>query len=281
VQEFSDKVAVVTGAASGIGLAMSELFAREGMRVVMADIEAEALRDAHQTLVTGGATALAVECDVADPQAVESLAERAVEHFGAIHLACNNAGVFVGGHLWEASLDDYRWLVEVNQFGVINGIRSFVPRMIANGEPCHLVNTASMAALTSMPYSGIYNMTKHAVLALSECLYHELSLSAPQVGVSCLCPELVATGIGRSQRNRPAELADAPHSETRVLADESIVSSTAAGAAPSVLAARVLQAVRDQQFYVLSEDGWRDTAHARLDDIRNAANPRLLPPELD
>jgi NAD(P)-dependent dehydrogenase (short-subunit alcohol dehydrogenase family) len=280
MQGFQGRVAIVTGAASGIGLALCQVFAEQGMKIVLADVEQEALTAAADSIEALGVECLAVVCDVSDPQAVEELAALTVQTFGAIHIACNNAGVFAGGTLWESSLDDYEWLIAVNQYGVINGIRSFVPRMIDNGEPCHLVNTASMAALTSMPFSGIYNMTKHAVLALSETLFHELSLMAPQVGVSCLCPEAVATGIGHSQRNRPETLSDTPASDGRSLAEEAIVSTAAGGKSPRVLAERVLQGIRDQQFYLLSEDTWRDTANARLEDIGGASNPRLLPPEI-
>jgi NAD(P)-dependent dehydrogenase (short-subunit alcohol dehydrogenase family) len=280
MQDLKGRVAIVTGAASGIGLALAKVFAREGMKVVMADIEAEALGKAAADVQAGATEVLAVECDVGDAESVERLASTCVDHFGAIHIACNNAGVFAGGELWQASLDDYQWLVRVNQFGVINGIRSFVPRMIANGEPCHMVNTASMAAVTSMPFSGIYNMTKHAVLSLSETLFHELSFTAPQVGVSCLCPEAFDTGIAQSQRNRPEELADAPPSDGRLLAEEAIVATTEAGKDPGPLAERVLQAIKDGQFYIMSEDGWRETANARLDDIRERQNPRFMPPEL-
>jgi short-subunit dehydrogenase len=134
--------------------------------------------------------------------------------------------------------------------------------------------------VTSMPFSGIYNMTKHAVLALSETLFHELSLMAPQVGVSCLCPEAVDTAIAHSDRNRPAGLSDTPASDGRTLAEDAIVTTTAAGKSPRILAERVLQGIRDQQFYLLSDDAWRDTANARLDDIRDGVNPRLLPPEI-
>ena len=169
----------------------------------------------------------------------------------------------------------------MNVYGVINGIRSFVPRMIASGEPCHIVNTASMAALTNMPFSGIYNMSKHAVLSLSETLFHELALTAPQVGVSCLCPEAIDTGIAQAARNRPAELDDAPQSDGRSLAEESIVTTTEKGLPPRAMAERVLNGIREGKFYLLAEDdGWRDTANARLDDIRGASNPRLLPPEI-
>jgi NADP-dependent 3-hydroxy acid dehydrogenase YdfG len=280
MQEFKDRVALVTGAASGIGLALCEVFAEQGMKIVLADVEEEALTQAATSIEALGVQCLAAVCDVSDPEAVEELAALAVETFGAIHIACNNAGVFAGGTLWESSLDDYEWLIHVNQYGVINGIRSFVPRMIDTGEPCHLVNTASMAAVTSMPFSGIYNMTKHAVLALSETLFHELSLMAPQVGVSCLCPEAVDTAIAHSGRNRPAGLSDTPASDGRTLAEDAIVTTTAAGKSPRILAERVLQGIRDQQFYLLSDDAWRDCANARLDDIRDGVNPRLLPPEI-
>ena len=278
MQEFKDRVAVITGAASGIGLALCQRFAGEGMKIVMADVEQDSLAAAVETVA---APCLTVVCDVSDPQAVEELAQAAEEKFGTVHILCNNAGVFSGGTLWESGLDDYEWLVRVNQFGVINGIRSFVPRMIAHGKQGHIVNTASMAGLTSMPFSGIYNMTKHAVVCLSETLFHELSLLAPQLGVSCLCPEAINTGIARSDRNRPAKLEESPESDGRTLAEQSLSATTAAGKDPMVMADRVLQGIREQKFYLIcEEDGWRTTANARLDDIRAAQNPRLLPPEV-
>ena len=280
MQEFVGRVAVVTGAASGIGLVLCKKFAELGCRVVLADIEAPALAAAEAEVAALGADTLAIPCNVSDADAVEQLAQQCVDHFGAIHIACNNAGVFTGGHLWEASRGDYDWLIQVNQYGVINGIRSFIPRMLANGQECHMVNTASMAAVTTTPYAGIYHMTKHAVLALSECLYHELAISAPQIGVSCLCPELFSTGIGNSERNRPAHWGDALDTESRSLATEAIVATVATGKDPRELAERVLQAMAGRQFYILSEDFWRDAAHTRLDDVRMARNPTLVMPEV-
>ena len=280
MKDFKGRVAVVTGAASGIGLALARVFAEQGMQLVLADIEEAPLQSVLAEVDALGATAIARVCDVGDASAVGELAEATLENFGDVHIVCNNAGVFTGGQLWEASLDDFDWLVRVNQYGVINGIRSFIPRMIAGGEPGHMINTASMAAVTSMPFSGIYNMTKHAVLCLSETLFHELSLSAPQIGVSCLCPEAFATGIAHSERNRPTSLADAPVSDGRQLAEDSIVATTAAGKDPRIMAERVLQAIIDEQFYILSDDAWRETANARLEDIRTGTNPRLLPPAL-
>ena len=280
MQEFEGRVSVVTGAASGIGLALCKKFAEQGCRVVLADIEAPALAAAEAEVAALGADTLAIPCNVSDADAVEQLAQQCVDHFGAIHIACNNAGVFTSGELWEASRGDYDWLIQVNLYGVINGIRSFIPRMLANGQECHMVNTASMAALTTTPCSGIYHMTKHAVLALSECLYHELAISAPHVGVSCLCPELFSTGIGNSERNRPAQWGDALGSESRSLATEAIMAAVATGKDPRELAERVLQAVTGRQFYILSEDAWRDAAHSRLDDVRMARNPTLVMPEV-
>ncbi len=280
MKDFANRVAIVTGAAGGIGLALCKKFASHGCRVVLADIEQEALSEAEREVAALGVATLAVVCDVSDAQSVDALAQQTIDRFGAIHIVCNNAGVFVGGHLWEATLDDFDWLTGVNQYGVVHGIRSFIPHMIASGEECHMVNTASMAAVTTMPYSGIYHMTKHAVLALSECLYHELSLTAPQVGVSCLCPELFDTGIGKSERNRPSALNDAPTSDSRSFASEAIVATTATGKDPAELAERVFQAIVEKQFYILSEDTCREAAHSRLDDVRVARNPTLFVPEI-
>ena len=206
MQDFSGKTAVITGGASGIGRAMGELFARQGMNVVLADIEQEPLDAAVAAIQGDGHSCMGLLTDVSKADDVERLAATAMARFGGIHVACNNAGVFTGGLLWQESVADYQWLMDVNVWGVIHGIRSFVSRMQAQGEECHVVNTASMAALTAMPYSGIYHMTKHAVLGMSESLFHELAFHAPKVKVSVLCPELVRTRIGFAKRNRPEHL---------------------------------------------------------------------------
>lgn len=281
MQDFQGKTAVITGGASGIGLAMGETFAAAGMNIVLADIEEQPLAQAASQLQQQGANCIGVVTDVANADAVQTLADKAVAEFGAIHVACNNAGVFTGGLLWEESLADYRWVLDVNLWGVIHGIRSFLPIMQAQDCECHMVNTASMAALTSMPYSGIYNMSKHAVLALSESLYHELSFHSPQVKLSVLCPEAINTGIAEAERNRPghySDTGDIVDSEARKLVMDSLAASVAGGIGPEVMAQRVLQAIRDEQFYILSDDGWRNTANARLDDIREARNPTFTPP---
>ncbi len=277
MDNFKDKVAVITGAASGIGLELARAFAYQGTKLVLADIEADALAAAAAELEARTDTAHQV-CDVSQAESVEALANFAEERFGAVHIVCNNAGVFAGGHLWEATLEDYQWLMNVNVWGVIHGIRSFVPRLAKHGEAAHILNTASMAAVTSMPFSGIYNMSKHAVLALSESLYHELSFTYPQIGVSCLCPELFNTGIADAARNRPQALAKVNPSDSRDAAHQAINEGVKAGKDPKEVAERALQAILNNQFYILSEDAWRKTANTRLEDVRLARNPTFDPP---
>lgn len=281
MESFSGKTAVVTGAASGIGFALAERFAREGMRVVLADIEEAALDSAVAKITDTGAEAIGVVTDVSKAADVAALAERARSEFGGVHVACNNAGVFAGGLLWEESLADYQWLMDVNIWGVIHGIRTFIPIMLEQDTECHLVNTASMAALCAMPFAGIYHMTKHAVLALSESLHHELEVTSEKVKVSVLCPELIKTGIGTCERNRPTQYSkpgDIVESDARQLVLDSINEGIETAIDPSVMAERVIAAIRSGTFYILSEDGWRETAHQRMDDIRTGQNPVLAPP---
>jgi len=281
MKDFAGRVAVVTGAASGIGFALAERFAQEGMRVALADVEATALERATQRLADRGAEVVSVLTDVSRPEQVQALADRTLEAFGAVHVVCNNAGVFTGGRVWEAPLDDFEWLMGVNVYGVIHGIRTFVPILLEQGEVGHVVNTASMAAVTAMPWTGIYFMTKHAVLSLSETLYHELTLLDAKVGVSVVCPELVSTDIDRSDRNRPDAFrlaATETSDETRKLVNEQLSAGVQSGIPPAGIAERTLEAVRDNRFYVLAEDVWRDTCNIRLEDIRLARNPTFAPP---
>ncbi|MEM9255322.1 MAG: SDR family NAD(P)-dependent oxidoreductase [Pseudomonadota bacterium] len=282
MNEFESKTAVVTGAASGIGLQMATVFAEQGMKVVLADIEQDKLDEAVTHVAALGADAIGVPTDVGSGKSVAELCRAAVDRFGGVQLLCNNAGVYTGGQLWEQTEDDYEWLMRVNQWGIIHGIRHFVPQMIAQGDECHIVNTASMAGMCTLPYAGIYHMTKHAALALSECLYHELSLAAPQISVSCLCPELVNTGIAASSRNRPKALADENVTDMQLMSMTAITDATADSLHPRVLAERVLQAIKDQVFYVLppADNPWRGTANARLDDVRLARNPTFAPPAI-
>jgi NAD(P)-dependent dehydrogenase (short-subunit alcohol dehydrogenase family) len=281
MEEFEGRVAVVTGAASGIGFALAKGFGAERMKVVLADVETTALEGAARELETLGVECLAVPTDVTRADDVHRLAERAVDSFGAVHVVCNNAGIFgTGGPAWQVSVEDYEWTLGVNVWGVIHGVRTFVPLLLAHGEPGHVVNTASMAAVTSFPFAGAYVMSKHAVLALSECLYHELTARGARIGVSALCPEGVATRIDRAERNRPPHLKapEEPSGPEAELVQGGIVETVRTGTPPDEIAARTLRAIREERFYVLSEDAWRGSAETRLEDVRLARNPTLSPP---
>jgi NAD(P)-dependent dehydrogenase (short-subunit alcohol dehydrogenase family) len=277
MEELSGKVAVVTGGASGIGLAMGRAFARAGMRVVLADIEAGALDKAMADLPEG-TEALAVTCDVSDGAQVDDLRDRAVERFGAVHVVCNNAGVSAGGPIWEHSLDDWQWVMGVNFWGVVHGVRAFTPLMIEQGEG-HIVNTASMAGLTSPPFMGIYNVTKHAVVTLSETLFADLELAgAPGVGVSVLCPGWVQTRIHEAGRNRPVT-AGAPGLAAGAEAGETSGFSEVVGALiaggldPADVAQQVLDAVRTRRFYILTHPEWSSMISGRTDRIVRGDDP--------
>jgi NAD(P)-dependent dehydrogenase (short-subunit alcohol dehydrogenase family) len=279
MKELRGKVAVVTGAASGIGRALAERFGSEGMRVVLADVDATALGGAERALRDAGVATLAVPTDVTRADSVSALAERALAGFGAVHVVCNNAGVFAAGPSWQAPLSDYEFVLGVNVWGVIHGIRTFVPLLLEQGEG-HVVNTASMAALTSMPLTGAYTMSKHAVLALSETLYHEVH--GRGIGVSALCPEAIATGIGHSERVRPPHLqrktgeAEGPEF---ALVENAIRTTIAKGLAPAHIADRVVRAIREDRFYVLpDEDPWLAACQVRLEDVRLRRNPTLAVP---
>ncbi len=282
MNEFGNKTAVVTGAASGIGLELAKVFAEQGMNVVLADIEQSKLTEAVDAVAALGVDAIGVLTDVGSGESVAALCQASVDRFGSVQVLCNNAGVYTGGHLWEQTEDDYEWLIRVNQWGVIHGLRHFVPQMISQGDECHIVNTSSMASMCAMPFAGAYHMTKHAVLALSECLFHELAMTAPQIDVSCLCPELVNTGIAASARNRPADLGEENITEMQKMSMTAITDATAGSLPPRVLADRVLQAIKDKVFYILppADNPWRDTANIRLEDLRLVRNPTFAPPAI-
>jgi NAD(P)-dependent dehydrogenase (short-subunit alcohol dehydrogenase family) len=205
MKDLKSRTAVITGAASGFGRELAILCAADGMNVVLADRDEPGMRGTVE-LLPAGAQSLCVRCDVSRPADVENLAGEAVKKFGAVHLLFNNAGVAVAGPAWTATLDDWKWSIDVNLMGVVHGIRSFVPRMLAQGDECHIVNTASVAGLLSVPGSAVYCVTKHGVVTLSEVLHHDLQLANAKIGVSVLCPAFVNTGIGESERNRPPEL---------------------------------------------------------------------------
>jgi NAD(P)-dependent dehydrogenase (short-subunit alcohol dehydrogenase family) len=268
MEELTGKVAVVTGAASGIGLAMTKTFLADGMRVVMADIEASALEAAALELGTD-AEVETVVCDVSDAGAVDALRDRTLDRFGGVHVVCNNAGVAGGGPIWAQTKADWDWVLGVNLWGVINGITSFTPLLIEQGEG-HIVNTASVAGLISMPWGGTYNVSKHGVVTLSETLWADLQLAgAPNVGVSVLCPGWVQTRIHESGRNRPvAEGAEraAPTEEQQAMMAH-VGGLIAEGLNPLQVAGMVRDAVREQRFYILTHPTWNGLLSDRFDRI--------------
>jgi len=273
MRDLAGKVAVVTGAASGIGRALTERFARAGMKVVLADVEEGALAAAARELEAGGAETLAVRTDVSREDDVEALARRAYERFGAVHVVCNNAGVALAGPVWEHSLDDWRWLLGVNLWGVVHGIRSFVPRMLEKKTRGHIVNTASVAGLTSAPGLGVYNVSKHAVVTLSETLAKDLAMAGASIKVSVLCPGFVNTRILDSSRNRPAAFgAERP----RPADLEPIIRSLiAAGMSPADVAQHVLRAVEEDRFYVLTHPDFTAQVKERCQDIVDGRTPSV------
>jgi NAD(P)-dependent dehydrogenase (short-subunit alcohol dehydrogenase family) len=277
MKEFKDRVAVITGAASGIGRALAEQCVQEGMRVVLADIEEPALRQAEQALKATGAHVLAVRTDVSQARDVAALAEQTLQAFGAVHLLCNNAGVGAGSTIWESTLADWQWVMGVNLWGVIHGLRVFVPIMLAQGTEGHIVNTASIAGFLRSHPSAPYQVTKHAVVALSEHLYHSLAQQQAQVGVSVLCPGWVNTQIMDSGRNRPPELQDAPGNEPLSPEREALIEdlrrAAQAGMAPQQVAEYVFRAIRAEQLYTLTHPEYNLDVQERMEDILQQRNP--------
>ena len=272
MKSFDGRVAVVTGGASGIGLALARRFASEGMRVVIGDIEAPALDGAVAELKATGAEIEGVVIDVSDADQVQMLADAAVERFGAIHIACNNAGVGGGGLSWEVPLSTWEWVLGVNLWGVIHGVRSFTPILMQQDE-AHMVNTASLAGLVAAPFMAPYNASKHAVVAISESLHHEMAMSAPQVHVSVLCPGWVNTNIYDAARNRPEHL----QAEPGALSGDLLRGVLEQGMAPDEVAGKVFAAIRDEQFWILThddaEDQWRKAVSRRTKSLEDRANP--------
>ena len=273
MQDLSGKTAVITGAASGIGLELANQCGAAGMNLVLADIETQALEVATADLTAAGYPVLAHQLDVRDLDHVRALESAARERFGNIHLLCNNAGVGAGGAV--ANPDDievWRWTIDINLWGVIYGCKVFLPAMIEHGEDAHIVNTASMAGLGSAPMMGAYNVSKYGVVALSETLTQEMQIGKTNVGVSVLCPAFVATSIADSQRNLPVELVDAapvPSSEM-----QSAIRAMVAGGIPAAaVGAAVLDAVLENKFWILTHAESHAGVTGRADQIVSGVNP--------
>ena len=263
MKTLSGRTAAITGAASGLGRAMALAFAREGMRLALADVD-EPGREETARLANG---AWCRRVDVSQAAEVDAFAASLKE----VHVVCNNAGVSPLGPLWQNTTGDWQWALGVNLWGVIHGVRAFVPRLVAQGEG-HVVNTASVAGLISPPGMGIYNVTKHAVVALSETLYQDLRMQSSPVGVSVLCPAYVPTGISDSERNRPKELAGAPVPEAMKQNLRKAVSSGKLSA--DDVARAVVAAVKEDRFYILTHPRIKGAIQARMEDILAERAPR-------
>ena len=277
MKRLDGRVAVVTGAASGIGLALCERFAAEGMKVVMADIEAGPLAAAEATVRRTAPAVLASRVDVSNADDVERLARETYDAFGAAHVVCNNAGVAVLGATHEHTLADWQWVINVNLWGVIHGVRAFLPRMLAGGDEGHIVNTASMAGLTTAPYMSVYDVTKHGVVALSEAMYKEAQVTGSPVGVSVVCPGLIDTSIMRSSRNRPESLGDAGKAGPMAQAfGQNLADRLATGYPPSEVARQVVDGIREGRFYIVpAQPEVKAGIGVRAQDLLELRNPTI------
>ncbi|HEV7617388.1 MAG TPA: SDR family oxidoreductase [Burkholderiaceae bacterium] len=290
MKNFQNKVAVITGGASGFGREFANIGARLGMKLVLADVQQDALDKAKQELEKQGAEVMAMRCDVRHTADVEALADATMARFNAVHLLFNNAGVAAGGLVWENTQTDWEWVLGVNLWGVIHGVRIFTPLMLgcANKDSSyegHIVNTASMAGLLNAPTMGVYNVSKHAVISLSESLYQDLKLIDAPIGASVLCPYFVPTGISQSHRNRPDNLKNNARPTASQLAAQAM--SDKAVTSGKVSAAQVadwtFDAIRDDKFYIYSHPGALAGVQNRMEDIvmqRNPGDPYQAVPHL-
>ena len=280
MKNFSGRVAVITGAASGFGREFARVGAQLGMRLVLADVQKEGLAETAAELEAQGAQVITQICDVRKGEQVEALARATMTSFGAVHLVFNNAGVGAGGLVWESTQADWEWVLGVNLWGVIHGVRVFTPLMLACAKDDpeyegHIVNTASMAGLLNPPTMGVYNVSKHAVVSLTESLYHDLSLVEAPIGASVLCPYFVQTGISQSHLHRPddAQSTSAPTVSQQV--SQAVLEKAVASGKVSAaeVAQRTFDAIRDQQFYVYSHPAALGNVQRRMEDIVMCRNP--------
>lgn len=275
MEHFQDKVAVITGAASGFGRAFARKGAQLGMKLVLADIDGEALSDVVEALAATGADVIGLPTDVSNGADVEALARRALDAYGKVHLLFNNAGVGASGFIWEMSANDWSWVFGVNVMGVAHGVRVFTPIMLRQDEPAHIVNTASVAGLISPPSMGVYNASKHAVVSLTETLYHDLRRVGAKVSCSVLCPAFVPTAIAEAERARPACWRnESSPSASQLLATRELRKAVRAGRLSATdIAEAAYDAVRADRFYVVTHPSIMASVHARHEDIEQLRPP--------
>jgi len=271
MKEFKDKVAVITGAASGIGFGLAERCAQEGMKVVLAGINQDNLVQAQEALSPIGATTLCVQADVANHEDIKALAQKTLKVFGAVHLLVNNVGVGAGGPVWATTLVDWQWVMNVNLWSVIYGLDVFVPIMLAQDTECHIVNTSSVAGLLPYHPCAPYQVTKHAVVALSENLYHSLADQNAKLRVSVLCPGWVKTRIMESERNRPDGLQNPPTKEPlppeHLAVLEQMQQAVEAGISPQEVADQTFRALWEDRFCILTHPEWNGVVQQRIADL--------------
>ena len=281
MKTFKDRVAVVTGAASGIGRGIAGRCAREGMNVVLADVETQTLDALESELKAAGAEATAVVTDVSDNEAVNALAQRTMETYNRVDLLFNNAGVAAGSCLWESSLNDCKWVLGVNLWGVIHCIRAFVPIMLGQNSPGHIVNTSSIAGVTTFHPSALYHLTKQSIVAISEQLHHDLAIRGAKINVSVLCPGFVNTRIMDAERNRPAAYqnpsapgdGDGGPNDVELMFRQMIE----AGMSPETVADIVFRAIAEEKFFIFTHPEMKPMIRARVQDLLDERNP-VLPP---
>ena len=279
IDNFAGKTAVLTGAGSGFGLECARIGARLGMNLVLVDVQQDALDAAAAEMCAAGAQVLAQRVDVSDAAQMEQLGAAVLERFGAPHLVFNNAGVGAGGLVWENSVKDWEWVLGVNLMGVVHGVRVFTPMMLAAAkkDPAwrgHIVNTASMAGLLAAPNMGIYNVSKHAVVSLSETLYQDLSLVTDQISASVLCPYFVPTGITHSERNRPGNMpAEQPTASQRISQAQTDKAVTSGKVTAAEVAQKVFDAIEADQFYIFSHPKALGNVQSRMEAILAIHNP--------
>lgn len=281
MKDFENKVAVITGAASGIGLGIAEHCAKLGMKIVLADIEEEALLSLEKKMKLDGLEFLSILTDISKLEDVQSLANATIDHFGQVDLLFNNAGVATGTAIWENTAKDCEWVIGVNLWGVVHCIRQFVPIMLKQNSPCHIVNTSSVTGISTYHPSSIYHLTKHGILALSEQIYHELKIRGANINVSVLCPGFVNTRIMDAERNRPGHYKNdnstIKKASDRDEMEEAFRRMIEEGMSPAKVAQITFEAIKKEQFYIFTHPEMLNLARLRMKNIMQMSNPEIPP----